>query len=222
MDDHFLDIATFLMTGMVPNELTTQKKQLVTRSVDYLLIAGQLFKLRADGILRRCVLEHKRHELLREAHEGVVGGHNTGKSTTHKVLHARLWWPSLFQDVEQYCKSCDVCQCIGKPSRCNEMPLYPLITLDPFGKWPIDFVGPINPPSWCIRARYVITATEYLTRWAEALLVKDCTAETIAMFIFENIVTLFGCPKILMSDQGSHFLNLTIHNLIEEFMIHHQ
>lgn len=85
--DHFSDIVAFLMTGMEPNELTiTQTKSLVTRSVEYQLIVGQLYKLGVDGILCRCMLERKRYKLLREAHEGVVGGHNKGKSTTHKVL----------------------------------------------------------------------------------------------------------------------------------------
>jgi hypothetical protein len=36
-------------------------------------------------------------------------------------------------------------------------------------------------------------------------------------FIFEYVLTRFGCPKILMSDRGTHFLNETISALMEEF-----
>jgi transposase InsO family protein len=102
------------------------------------------------------------------------------------------------------------------------MPLAPQLTLQAFEKWSIDFIGPINPPRKHIGARYIITATEYLTRWAEARVVKDCSATTTACFIFDNIITSFGCQKILMSDQGTHFINKTVESLIEEFAVHHQ
>jgi transposase InsO family protein len=102
------------------------------------------------------------------------------------------------------------------------MPLAPQMTLQEFEKWAIDFVGPINPPRKCTGARYIITAIEYLTRWAEARAFKDYNAATATHFIFDDIITRFGCPKVLMSDQGTHFINNTIEALIEKFAVHHQ
>ena len=97
------------------------------------------------------------------------------------------------------------------------MALNPQVKLQAFDKWAIDFVGPINPPGKRTGSRYIITTTDYFTRWVEAKLVKDCSANTTTQFSFENIFTIFGCPRVLMSDQGTHFLNQTIQTLSEEF-----
>jgi transposase InsO family protein len=86
----------------------------------------------------------------------------------------------------------------------------------------IDFVGPINPPGKRTGERYIITAIEYLTRWVKARGFKDCSETTNVHFIFDDIITRFGCPKILMSDQGTHFINKIVEALTEEFSFHHQ
>jgi transposase InsO family protein len=64
--------------------------------------------------------------------------------------------------------------------------------------------------------------TKYLTRWEEAGPVKDYSTETETNFMFEQVLTIFGCPRILMSDQGTHFINNTINSMTEEFEVYHQ
>jgi hypothetical protein len=82
-------------------------------------------------------------------------------------------------------------------------------------------VGPINPPAKRKGERYIITATEYLTRWPKVAPVKDCSSQTEAHFLFEQVITRFGCPRLLMSDQGMHFINSTINAMTEDFEFHH-
>ena len=124
----------------------------------------------------------------------------------------------MHKDSKAYCKAhYDACHRIGRPSRRDELPLNPQVSLHPFEKWTIDFVGLIQPPRKKTGARYIITVTEYLTKWAEAQPVKDCTGETIEKFLFEYVLTRFGCPNILMSDRGTHFLNEMMSALTEEF-----
>jgi hypothetical protein len=62
----------------------------VVRAAAYQLIAGHLYKLGEDNIMRRCVVDHERPIILAEAHEGIAGGHYAGKHTMEKVLCACL------------------------------------------------------------------------------------------------------------------------------------
>ena len=78
-------------------------------------------------------------------------------------------------------------------------------------------MGPIQPQGKKMGAQYIITAIKYLTRWVEAQPMKDYTGMTATEFLFEYVLMQFGCPKILMSDRGTHFLNETINKLMEEF-----
>jgi hypothetical protein len=90
--EYFVDIIEYLSTWIAPQEfITAQKKNMVVRVENYQLIAGGLYKMGTDNILRRCVLEHERPRILAETHEGIVGGNYVGKDTAYNVLHAGLW-----------------------------------------------------------------------------------------------------------------------------------
>jgi transposase InsO family protein len=69
--------------------------------------------------------------------------------------------------------------------------------------------------------RYIITATYYLMRWAEEEAIQNFSTDTVGRFIFENIISQFGCPKSLNSVQGSHFISNTITPLMKKFIIQH-
>ena len=83
-------------------------------------------------------------------------------------------------------------------------------------------MGPIQPPGKKTGVRYIITVIEYLMRWVEAQLIKYCSTATAAKFLFENVLTQFRCPKILMSDRGTHFLNEKKIVMLEELQVYHQ
>ena len=104
---------------------TQQKKKLVVRASEFTLIAGKLYKMGPDEILRRCVLEHEKPLILAEAHSGAARGHYAGKDTAQKILTTGLWWPVIHKDTREYCHRCNIFQRTAKPSRRDEMPLIP-------------------------------------------------------------------------------------------------
>ena len=92
-----------------------------------------------------------------------------------------------------------------------------------FEIWAIYFIGPFPIPAKRTGTRYIITTVEYVTKWVEAEPVDTCSSEIASKFIYENIITIFGCTLTLISDQGTHFINKTIKTSIDQFqMNHHQ
>jgi hypothetical protein len=72
----------------------------VVKEADYELIAKKLYKLGADGIFIRCVLQHERPMILIEVHKGIAGGHYAGKAIVLNILCAGIWWPTLHKDAK--------------------------------------------------------------------------------------------------------------------------
>ena len=67
-----------------------------------------------------------------------------------------------------------------------------------------------------------MVATEYLTKWAEAKAVKTDTAEHAATFMYENIFSRYGVPKIIVSDRDKYFLNSLIWEMTDKFQMDHR
>ena len=122
------------------------------------------------------------------------------------------------KDIEEYCKSCDDCQRRGSPKRNNF--LYPIKSSSLFDYWGIDLVRPL--PFTVKRNRYIIVATDYFIRWPEARPLKRADAQSVADFIYDEIICRFGPPSVIQLDQGSYFRNEVIQKLSERFRIKHR
>jgi hypothetical protein len=125
------------------------------------------------------------------------------------------------KDVVELCQKCDICQCLEPICRSGKKPLKPVMAFEPFMKWGLDFMGPIKLTTRYIGNRYTIVATDYTIKWVEAKSLCDTTTKSIAKFIFEQIITHFGCLTDLISGNNNHFINKNIEILVEKFMISH-
>ena len=159
--------------------------------------------------------------ILEACHDSACGGHFSGRLTGQKILRAGYYWPILFADATAHAKKCDACHRYARNDLHMDLPLHPTLSISPLEKWGIDYIGPIAPMS-TKRNQYIIIAVEYLTKWTEAKAIKAADAKQTAIFLHKNIISRFGCPKILVSDRGSHFLNEAIEELTKLFQINHR
>ena len=71
-------------------------------------------------------------------------------------------------------------------------------------QWGLDFIGEINPAS-SGQHRWILIATYFFTKWVEAIPTRNATDKVIISFIQENILSRFGCPKKLLTDNAKAF-----------------
>jgi hypothetical protein len=89
---------------------------------------------------------------------------------------------------------------------------------EPFIKWGLDFVGLMKPTWRYTWNKYILIATYYVTKWVETQALKTNTIVVTTKFMYECILTMFGCPLIIVIDQGVHFINDAIKYLTKEFL----
>src|SRR6266498_2085342 len=70
--------------------------------------------------------------------------------------------------------------------------------------------------------RYIVTAMDYFTKWPIAKAFKEATVKAVSKFIYQKIICKHGCPEVLQSDQGTHFVNRVIEDLTGKFRIKHR
>ena len=157
-----------------------------------------------------------RKAVLQLAHEVPIAGH-LGKHKTAKRILRRFYWPTLYKDVEDFCRSCQVCQKYSK-QKVVKAPLIPLpVVTEPFRRVAMDIVGPL--PRTKTGNQYILVMCDYATRYPEAVPVKAVDAEHIA----EELVRIFarvGIPEEMLTDQGSNFTSQLLSEIYQLLHVH--
>ncbi|GKD52957.1 reverse transcriptase domain-containing protein [Tanacetum coccineum] len=57
------------------------------------------------------------------------------------------------------------------------------------------------------KLKFVIVAIDYFTKWIEAKPLARITGKDVKKFIWDNIVCRFGLPRVIVTDNGTQFVN---------------
>ena len=107
----------------------------------------------------------------------------------------------------------------GRITHKDMMPLTPILEVEIFDLWGIDFMGPF-PLSY--GNQYILVAVDYVSKWAEAISTRTNDNQVVIKFLWENIISRFGAPRAIISDNGSHFCNWAFEALMRKYSISHK
>ncbi|KAL0285949.1 UNVERIFIED_CONTAM: hypothetical protein Sangu_2756300 [Sesamum angustifolium] len=63
---------------------------------------------------------------------------------------------------------------------------------------------------------YILAATDYFSKWVEAVPLKEVKKENVADFIRTHIIYHYGVPRYIITDNGKPFCNSLIDKLCKK------
>jgi len=141
--------------------------------------------------------------LLHEWHASVTGGHMGSNKTWGRAKSSGFYWSDMRHSVREYVRGCLICAA-RKPA--NHGKQNKLVKMNPGHKFEMvgmDLIGPL--PLSKKENRYILTVTDYWTRWCDAYPIPDKASATVAEAFMSRWVTQHGTPLSILSDQGGEF-----------------
>lgn len=172
----------------------------------------------AFGDIRNYTKQEKL-EIIREAHNGDYSMH-LGENKTRERIKERHFWKSLDRDVEEFIKTCDICQ-KNKLTRIRprEEAIIPDTPLNPNDKIAMDLIGPF--PKTKRGNTYILSIQDLLTKYLILIPMKDQRAESIINNLLEHYIYIFSSPKNILTDQGQNFVCKLMESFENAFKIKH-
>ena len=146
-----------------------------------------------------------------------AGPHTGGRSLAHRVISQGYWEPYMQKDAAQYVRRCEKCQLFAPAIHKLASQLNLISSPWPFAQWGLDLVGPL--PRATGNWQWLIVATDYFTKWVETEPLACITDSESRKFIWKNIITRFGIPRCLISDNGTQFDSGSFREYCSEFGI---
>ncbi|XP_051113709.1 uncharacterized protein LOC127239550 [Andrographis paniculata] len=181
-------------TGETPEKLRKE-------ALKYPLIDGDLFRIATDGMLMRCIDNQEAMKVMGEVHEGICRAHKSGPVMRWTIRRYGYLWPSMIEDCIKYAQGCEACQRHGPLVQIPAEEMHAVVKPWPFRGWAMDIIGKIHPLS-SRRHLFVLVATDYFTKWIEAVPLANVTYQEVTKFIKEHIIHRYEIPQTITADQG--------------------
>ncbi|KAL5494076.1 hypothetical protein EMCRGX_G015347 [Ephydatia muelleri] len=159
----YQDVMKYIMERAYRVDAEKNWKRTIRRKAgEFVLEDGQLYTKGDDR--RRWVFDEEDQKRVTEAcHDDKLGGGHFGRDKTLQKACSRFYWHDMTNDIKEHIRTCDTCQRTNKKLSKASAELHP------------------------IPVRFLVTCTDYFSKWPEAQALPSKCAEGIANFIYSLI-----------------------------------
>ncbi|XP_019240297.1 PREDICTED: uncharacterized protein LOC109220284 [Nicotiana attenuata] len=194
----------YLEHGKLPED-PRQRTDIKRRAPRFIFYKETLFRRSFEGLFLRYLDKEEARQAMEEAHSGSCGAHQSGPKLHFRIKRMGYYWATMVKDCMDYAKRCQACQFHANYIHQPPEPFHPTVASWPFDAWGLDVVGPL--PKSSMGHMYILAATDYFSKWAEAVPLKEVKKETVVDFIKSYIIFRYGIPRYIITDNGTPFDN---------------
>ncbi|XP_060202224.1 uncharacterized protein LOC132630682 [Lycium barbarum] len=180
----------YLCYGILPED-PKRKTKIRRRAPRFLYYKDTLYRRLFEGVLLSCLGEEEATQAMQEAHSGVCGSHQSGPKLHFHIKRMGYYWPTMVKDFLDYARRCKACQFHANFIHQPPEVLHPTVACWPFDAWVLDVVGLL--PKSSSGHLYILAATDYFSKWAEAVSLKEVKKENV-----ENLIRTQATPYSLV------------------------
>lgn len=172
------------------------------KAPNFVLQDGILYYVNRNDIHLLVIPERRRPAVLLSCHDVPLAGH-LGFSRTYALANCRYFWPKMRKDIKQHCSSCNQCQ-RRKISNTRKLgfiqplpvaeEIFDTVGFDLITKLPISHSG----------HNTIFVCTDNLSKYTIAVPLKNEKSITVFTAFFNHVIAKFGCPRIVLSDNGAN------------------
>ena len=161
-----------------------------------------------------------------------VTGHSGIAGTIARIRACYIYWVNMKAQIAAYVNSCDECQCGKTPVNLQNNTLLTVNEYDEvLSYWQLDVLGPASKGT-TISGKEIIgllVGIDMGSRYMVCAPLESLKSSDILEAFQQRIVDIFGVPKLVYNDNGSHFKGefmdyIIEHNIPHRFgsALHHQ
>lgn len=166
-----------------------------------------------------CVPKAARGTVLRENHDEPTAGHMGIAKTTVRIAE-HYYWPGMFRDIAKYVRRCESCQRYKQPQQLPPGKMQPSRNCCPWETVSTDLVGPL--PRSSRGNSYLAVFQDRFTKWVQCRAIRKATATAVTKALYEEIIVRFGCPRSVITDNGTQYTGRTFRNFLSDMGISHR